>query len=110
MKLNNGVLPQVDIAYETWGELNDDKSNVVVIHTGLSPSSHAKSHKVCAILSQLADSYQRKDIFMFTMMSVCQVSWSTLFCFLMLPEVSWPQVGILQMITFDIDPSTTDVL
>ncbi|XP_071835319.1 uncharacterized protein [Apostichopus japonicus] len=45
MKLNNGVLPQVDIAYETWGELNENKSNVVVIHTGLSPSSHAKSHK-----------------------------------------------------------------
>lgn len=45
LRLNNGVLPELEIAYETWGELNEDKSNVVLIHTGLSSSSHAKSHK-----------------------------------------------------------------
>jgi homoserine O-acetyltransferase len=38
-----GVLPEFDIAYETWGELNTDKSNVVLLHTGLSASSHAHS-------------------------------------------------------------------
>lgn len=41
---NGGVLPEFDIAYETWGELNSDKSNAILIHTGLSASSHAKSH------------------------------------------------------------------
>lgn len=45
MKLNGGVLPKLDIAYETWGELNEDKSNVILIHTGLSSSSHARSHE-----------------------------------------------------------------
>jgi homoserine acetyltransferase len=38
-----GRLPEFDIAYETWGKLNADKSNVVLIHTGLSASSHAHS-------------------------------------------------------------------
>lgn len=38
------VLKDVDIAYETWGELNSDKSNAILLHTGLSPSSHARSH------------------------------------------------------------------
>jgi homoserine O-acetyltransferase len=38
-----GVLPAVDIAYETWGELNADKSNAVLILTGLSPDAHAAS-------------------------------------------------------------------
>ncbi|KAL2212833.1 homoserine O-acetyltransferase [Sarocladium strictum] len=38
-----GTLPEFDIAYETWGELNADKSNVVLLHTGLSASSHAHS-------------------------------------------------------------------
>ena len=38
-----GVLPSFDIAYETWGTLNADKSNAILIHTGLSASSHAKS-------------------------------------------------------------------
>ncbi|KAG0238880.1 hypothetical protein BGW42_000041 [Actinomortierella wolfii] len=41
---HGGVLPSFDIAYETWGELNEDKSNVILLHTGLSASSHAKSH------------------------------------------------------------------
>ena len=30
----------LEIAYETWGKLNQNKSNVVVVFTGLSPSSH----------------------------------------------------------------------
>ncbi|KAL9002179.1 MAG: hypothetical protein Q9188_004875 [Gyalolechia gomerana] len=38
-----GVLPKFDIAYETWGQLNEDKSNVILLHTGLSASSHAHS-------------------------------------------------------------------
>lgn len=39
-----GVLPQFTIAYETWGTLNKAKSNVILLHTGLSPSSHAHSN------------------------------------------------------------------
>ena len=38
-----GVLVQFDIAYETWGRLNESKSNVILLHTGLSASSHAHS-------------------------------------------------------------------
>ncbi len=38
-----GILSKVEIAYETWGELNADKSNVVLLFTGLSPSAHAAS-------------------------------------------------------------------
>jgi hypothetical protein len=38
-----GRLSSFDLAYETWGTLNSDKSNVILIHTGLSASSHAKS-------------------------------------------------------------------
>ncbi|KAG4431040.1 hypothetical protein IFR05_013478 [Cadophora sp. M221] len=38
-----GVLREFDIAYETWGEINADKSNVILLHTGLSASSHAHS-------------------------------------------------------------------
>lgn len=38
-----GVLPEFNIAYETWGEVNADKSNVILLHTGLSASSHAHS-------------------------------------------------------------------
>ncbi|KAH6674733.1 Alpha/Beta hydrolase protein [Halenospora varia] len=38
-----GVLPEFDIAYETWGEINADKSNIILLHTGLSASSHAHS-------------------------------------------------------------------
>ncbi|KAF8305632.1 homoserine acetyltransferase [Clavulina sp. PMI_390] len=36
-------LPQFDIAYETWGTMNATKSNVILLHTGLSASSHAAS-------------------------------------------------------------------
>jgi len=37
------VLPELNIAYETWGELSERRDNVVLLHTGLSASSHAKS-------------------------------------------------------------------
>ncbi|CAN3354057.1 hypothetical protein DICA3_B00606 [Diutina catenulata] len=40
---NGGYLPEYDLAYETWGTLNKQKSNAVLIHTGLSASSHARS-------------------------------------------------------------------
>ena len=35
------TLQNVDIAYESWGTLNQDKSNVLLLFTGLSPSAHA---------------------------------------------------------------------
>ncbi|KAF2400670.1 homoserine acetyltransferase [Trichodelitschia bisporula] len=38
-----GVLPEFDVAYETWGELNASASNAILLHTGLSASSHAHS-------------------------------------------------------------------
>jgi homoserine O-acetyltransferase len=40
---NGGVLPQVDVAYETWGRLSPAKDNVLLLVTGLSPSAHARS-------------------------------------------------------------------
>lgn len=40
-----GSLPQITLAYETWGKLNADHSNAVLIMTGLSPSAHAASNK-----------------------------------------------------------------
>lgn len=36
-------LPSFDIAYETWGSLSPSKDNVILLHTGLSASSHAAS-------------------------------------------------------------------
>ena len=38
-----GKLPNITMAYETWGKLNSAKSNVVVVLTGLSASSHIAS-------------------------------------------------------------------
>ncbi len=38
-----GVLPAVNVAYDTWGELAPDQGNVVLLFTGLSPSAHAAS-------------------------------------------------------------------
>ncbi|KAG6036926.1 hypothetical protein E4U41_005429 [Claviceps citrina] len=38
-----GILPEFTIAYESWGKLNGDKSNAILLHTGLSASSHARS-------------------------------------------------------------------
>ncbi|XP_070582294.1 uncharacterized protein [Ptychodera flava] len=43
LKYNGGVLPELDIAYETWGQLNVDKDNTVLIHPGISLRSHAKT-------------------------------------------------------------------
>ncbi|CAM2006137.1 homoserine O-acetyltransferase MetX [Acanthopleuribacter pedis] len=39
-----GVLPSFQLAYETWGRLDADRGNAVILFTGLSASSHAKSH------------------------------------------------------------------
>ncbi|KAF9006527.1 Alpha/Beta hydrolase protein [Cyathus striatus] len=36
-------LPAFDIAYETWGTLSPARDNVILLHTGLSASSHAAS-------------------------------------------------------------------
>ena len=36
-------MPEFHIAYETWGTLNTSKSNGILLHTGLSASSHAHS-------------------------------------------------------------------
>ncbi|KAJ1648013.1 homoserine O-acetyltransferase [Coemansia asiatica] len=41
---HGGILKKFDLAYETWGTLNADRSNAILIHTGLSGSSHAHSH------------------------------------------------------------------
>jgi homoserine O-acetyltransferase len=38
-----GVLPHVEIAYESWGELSRARDNVLLLVTGLSPSAHARS-------------------------------------------------------------------
>jgi len=40
-----GTLAAPTIAFETWGSLNADRSNAVLIFTGLSPSAHAASSK-----------------------------------------------------------------
>ncbi|XP_028394766.1 serine O-succinyltransferase-like [Dendronephthya gigantea] len=40
-----GEIPELVLAYETWGELNKGKDNVILLFTGLSPSSHARSHQ-----------------------------------------------------------------
>jgi len=39
-----GQLRDATLAYETWGQLNADKSNAVLILTGLSADSHAAAH------------------------------------------------------------------
>ncbi len=36
-----GVLPEVQLAYETWGERNARDNNSILLFTGLSPSAHA---------------------------------------------------------------------
>jgi homoserine O-acetyltransferase len=40
---NGGSLPQVEIAYETWGELTPGRDNALLLVTGLSPGAHARS-------------------------------------------------------------------
>ena len=41
--MQNGSIKDAIIAYETWGELNFQKDNAVLLFTGLSPSAHAAS-------------------------------------------------------------------
>lgn len=41
---HGGELNQAILAYETWGELNANKDNAILILTGLSADSHAASH------------------------------------------------------------------
>lgn len=41
---DGGVLPGLRIAYETWGELNADGSNAVLLFHALSGSHHAAGH------------------------------------------------------------------
>ncbi|HEX6549934.1 MAG TPA: homoserine O-acetyltransferase [Gammaproteobacteria bacterium] len=43
MMRSGGVLHGAQIACETWGRLAADKSNVLLLFTGLSPSAHAAS-------------------------------------------------------------------
>lgn len=38
-----GVLQNVEVAYETWGDLASCRDNAILIFTGLSPSAHAAS-------------------------------------------------------------------
>ncbi|HSC08776.1 MAG TPA: alpha/beta fold hydrolase, partial [Steroidobacteraceae bacterium] len=38
-----GTLREVEIAYETWGELTRKRDNALLIFTGLSPPAHAAS-------------------------------------------------------------------
>ena len=38
-----GQLTRAQIAYECWGELNADRSNAILLFTGLSPTAHAAS-------------------------------------------------------------------
>lgn len=42
---SGGQIPRLDIAYETWGTLNADHSNAMLILTGLSPNAHAASNE-----------------------------------------------------------------
>ncbi len=39
-----GRLPGFTLAYETWGELDEHRGNALLLCTGLSASSHARSH------------------------------------------------------------------
>lgn len=45
-QMQRGAIDDPYFAYETWGSLNDDRSNCVLIFTGLSPSAHAASSTV----------------------------------------------------------------
>ena len=40
-----GELPEISLAYETWGTLSPARDNAILLHTGLSASSHARSHE-----------------------------------------------------------------
>ncbi len=43
LTMKHGELAQPTLAFETWGELNAQADNCVLIFTGLSPSAHAAS-------------------------------------------------------------------
>ena len=38
-------LPGLRLAWESWGKLDDNKSNAILIFTGLSPGAHAASSR-----------------------------------------------------------------
>lgn len=40
---HGGVLPEVEMAYETWGTLTAARDNGLLVVTGMSPSAHARS-------------------------------------------------------------------
>jgi len=41
-----GKLPEVTVAYESWGELSPNGDNAILIFTGLSPNPHAASSEL----------------------------------------------------------------
>ncbi len=41
-----GTLAGLELAWESWGRLNDRRDNAVVLFTGLSPDAHAASNEV----------------------------------------------------------------
>lgn len=41
---SGGSIEEPVTAYETWGDLNPERSNAILLATGLSPSAHAASH------------------------------------------------------------------
>ena len=41
--MQRGVIQSPTLAYETWGSLNQNGSNAILLFTGLSPSAHAAS-------------------------------------------------------------------
>ncbi len=42
-RMQQGVIHDADIAYETWGTVNAQRDNAILLFTGLSPSAHAAS-------------------------------------------------------------------
>jgi len=38
-----GSIPELTLAFETWGKLNSERSNAIMVLTGISPSAHAAS-------------------------------------------------------------------
>ncbi|MBV1876325.1 MAG: homoserine O-acetyltransferase [Pseudomonadales bacterium] len=42
-KMQHGTLSNPCVAYETWGDLNRQQDNTILLFTGLSPSAHAAS-------------------------------------------------------------------
>jgi len=40
---SGGKIPRVNMAYETWGNLDRERSNAILLLTGLSPNAHAAS-------------------------------------------------------------------